>query len=144
MPQPATQVGDGGCSVCLGGHSLLPPPHLTHTHTHTHHPTHTGTFAWVGVPLKAGARCMLAYNCRSGPLGFTNSAKLHLGYDGWYNKEKQVWGGGGGGRGRSLLAAADSHHTHTHMHTTTMPTTQPPPPPPPPPKQPPDVRYGPP
>lgn len=33
---------------------------------------------------------MLAYNCRSGPLAFTNSAKLHLGYDGWYNKEKQV------------------------------------------------------
>jgi len=33
---------------------------------------------------------MLAYNCRSGPLEFTNSAKLHLGYDGWYNKEKQV------------------------------------------------------
>lgn len=39
---------------------------------------------------------MLAYNCRSGPLEFTNSAKLHLGYDGWYNKEKQVrvWRGG--------------------------------------------------
>jgi hypothetical protein len=33
---------------------------------------------------------MLVYNCRSGPLAFTNSAKLHLGYDGWYNKEKQV------------------------------------------------------
>lgn len=49
-----------------------------------------GVFAWVGGPLKAGTRCMLAYNCRSGPLAFTNSAKLHLGYDGWYNKEKQV------------------------------------------------------
>lgn len=33
---------------------------------------------------------MLAYNCRSGPLAFTNTARLHLGYDGWYNKEKQV------------------------------------------------------
>eukprot|EP00775_Hariotina_reticulata_P005611 gene5611-5849_t len=31
-----------------------------------------GVFAWVGGPLKAGC-----------------SAKLHLGYDGWYNKEKQ-------------------------------------------------------
>eukprot|EP00879_Flechtneria_rotunda_P007886 GHRR01008263.1.p1 GENE.GHRR01008263.1~~GHRR01008263.1.p1 ORF type:complete len:1096 (+),score=490.52 GHRR01008263.1:107-3289(+) len=50
-----------------------------------------GTFAWVGGPLKAGAGCMLVYNCRSGPLAFTNSAKLHLGYDGWYNKEKQTY-----------------------------------------------------
>jgi hypothetical protein len=33
---------------------------------------------------------MLAYNCRSGPLAFTNTARMHLGYDGWYNKEKQV------------------------------------------------------
>lgn len=49
-----------------------------------------GVFAWVAGPLKAGTRCMLVYNCRSGPLAFTNSAKLHLGYDGWYNKEKQV------------------------------------------------------
>jgi hypothetical protein len=24
----------------------------------------TGVFAWVGGPLKAGARCILAYNCR--------------------------------------------------------------------------------
>lgn len=53
-----------------------------------------GVFAWVAGPLKAGTRCMLVYNCRSGPLAFTNSAKLHLGYDGWYNKEKQVGGGG--------------------------------------------------
>ncbi|WIA34022.1 hypothetical protein OEZ86_012404 [Tetradesmus obliquus] len=50
-----------------------------------------GVYGWVGSPLKAGARCILAYNCRSGPLAFTNSAKLHLGYDGWYNKEKQTY-----------------------------------------------------
>lgn len=66
------------------------PPAIPHPHNHTR----VGTFAWVAGPLKAGTRCMLAYNCRSGPLAFTNSAKLHLGYDGWYNKEKQVGGSG--------------------------------------------------
>lgn len=70
----------------------------------------TGVFAWVAGPLKAGTRCMLVYNCRSGPLAFTNSAKLHLGYDGWYNKEKQVGVEGAGGHTRvgvSERAACD-------------------------------------
>jgi hypothetical protein len=125
----------------------------THTHTgaHTHFkrntpPPHTraGTFAWVGGPLKAGTRCTLAYNCRSGPLAFTNTAKLHLGYDGWYNKEKQarggwagrVGGGGGGGWGgrgppaggpNPPLAPPPPHtHTYTHTHTaSTHPATHP-------------------
>lgn len=60
-------------------------------------PPASGVFAWVAGPLKAGTRCMLAYNCRSGPLAFTNTAKMHLGYDGWYNKEKQVSLQGHGG-----------------------------------------------
>ena len=30
-------------------------------------------------------------HCRSGPLAFTTSARLHMGYDGWFNKEKQVY-----------------------------------------------------
>jgi hypothetical protein len=48
---------------------------------------------------------MLAYNCRSGPLAFTNTAKLHMGYDGWYNKEKQV--------GRAFMGMCGSvcHHS---------------------------------
>lgn len=40
----------------------------------------------------APVRLLPAVPCRSGPLAFTNTAQLHLGYDGWYNKEKQVRG----------------------------------------------------
>lgn len=49
-----------------------------------------GVFQWVGGKVKAGTRNTLVYNTRSGPLSFTDSVRVHVGYDGWFNKEKQV------------------------------------------------------
>lgn len=48
-----------------------------------------GVFAWAGGAPKAGNRAFLAYNCQSS-LSFTSSIRLHVGFDGWYNKQKQI------------------------------------------------------
>jgi hypothetical protein len=49
-------------------------------------------YAWGGGDgaVRAGERMLLAYNCGSGKLAHTNSAKLHLGVDGWKDKQKTV------------------------------------------------------
>ena len=44
-----------------------------------------GVYRWGGR-VEAGARVTFAYNCASGPLAFTNAARLHLGVDGWRGK----------------------------------------------------------
>ncbi|KAI8476302.1 MAG: hypothetical protein J3K34DRAFT_382253 [Monoraphidium minutum] len=50
-------------------------------------------YAWTGGGgvVRAGERLMLAYNCGGGPLAYTNSAKLHLGVDGWKDKKSTVY-----------------------------------------------------
>ncbi len=73
-----------------------------------------GVYAWADAEASkglmrpaAGGKAMLVYNCSSGPLGFTKSAKLHLGFDSWHRQEKKVggalsgapWGAGGCGAG---------------------------------------------
>lgn len=49
----------------------------------------TGVFQWAGEP-SAGARVLLAYNKSYGLLARGTSVRVHVGYDGWWNKSTQV------------------------------------------------------
>lgn len=57
-------------------------------------PSVANVYAWLGSDgaVRPGGKMLLAYNCGSGPLAYTNTAKLHLGVDGWKDKQKTVRG----------------------------------------------------
>lgn len=48
-----------------------------------------GVFKWAEEPA-AGARVLLAYNKSYGLLARGTSVRVHVGYDGWWNKSTQV------------------------------------------------------
>ncbi|GIL64573.1 hypothetical protein Vafri_18474 [Volvox africanus] len=53
-----------------------------------------GVYVWCGGPPRPGQRCFLAYNKVHGNAGgglmHANSVRVHLGYDGWWNKITQT------------------------------------------------------
>lgn len=60
-------------------------------------PAVANVYSWGagGGGVVPGARVTFAYNCGSGPLAYTNAAKLHLGVDNWRDKKTTVgWGWG--------------------------------------------------
>ena len=48
-----------------------------------------GVFAWVVAP-ESGCTAVMLYNKRAGPLKDAGSVLLHVGYDGWWMKDKRV------------------------------------------------------
>jgi len=49
-----------------------------------------GVFAWTTPPI-AGKKAFLAFNKHKSPLEHSNTVRVHVGYDGWWNQVKQVY-----------------------------------------------------